>query len=179
MRNVESMPLGVIVERRRSSHPWQDHVWLPVEVLPGAAALEAWSPLAEGPDWTRYHAATLALELFPKEAEAYGVNLTSDRPVVYVILRPREEAEGPEVEAFLVTASADEVQEYLDAGSDIVEGVAMPPVVRAWIEDFVARHHKSEPFEKRARKRWRDGAEAKGGPPGRGRPGRGAAGGKP
>ena len=154
MPGAESVRLAVIVERRESGHPWQAHAWLPVEVRPVVVECSAWRLLAEGPGWRRYLAATLPLELFPRETEAYRVNLTAAEPVVYVILRPGEGGEGREVEPFLITVSADEVQEYLDAGDDIVEGVAMPSVVRAWVEGFVARHHKEVRFEKRARRHW-------------------------
>lgn len=161
MPGAECVRLAVIVERRESGHPWQAHAWLPVEVRPVVAESSAWRLLAEGPGWRRYLAATLPLELFPRETEAYRINLTSAQPVVYVILRPNEGGEGSEVEPFLITVSADEVQEYLDAGDDIVEGVAMPSAVRAWVEDFVARHHKEAPFEKRARRRWSEATAAR------------------
>lgn len=163
MSNVESMRLGIIVERRKVDHPWQDHTWVPVEVVPGAPDLEdsgagSWRLLDKGPGWARYHSATLLLELFPKETEAYRINLTSARPVVYVVLRRREEGEEPEIEPFHVTVSTDEVQEYLNAGDDIVEGVPMPLPLRAWVEDYVARYHQDVPFVKRARKRWKETA---------------------
>ncbi len=156
MKQVERMRLGVVVERRRSDHPWQDHGWRPVAVLPGAAEIAAWRLVAEGPGWQHYHAGTLALELFPKETEAYRINLTAGQPSVYVILRWRETGEGREVEPFHLTASAEEVQDYLDAGNDVIEAVPMPPVVRRWVEDYVARHHEPERFEKRERKGWKD-----------------------
>lgn len=163
MSNARSIRLGVIVERRKIDHPWQDHVWVPVEVVPGEpdigkAGGERWRLLEEGPGWSRYYAATLSLELFPKETEAYQINLTSARPVIYVVLRRCEDGEGPEVEPFHVTASAEEVQEYLDAGEDIVEGVPMPPLLCAWIEAYVARYHQDVPFVKRVRKRWKESA---------------------
>lgn len=150
------MRLGVVVERRQSDHPWQDHSWRPVAVLPDAAEVAAWRLVAEGPGWRHYHAGTLALELFPRETEAYRINLTSAAPAVYVILRWRETGEGREVEPFHVTASAEEVQDYLDAGSDVIEAVPMPPAVRSWVEDYVARHHQPERFEKRERKGWKE-----------------------
>lgn len=158
---MESLRLGVVVERRNSHHPWQDHSWRPVAVLPDAPEVVAWQLLAEGQGWRRYHAGTLALELFPTETEAYRINLTSAEPAVYVILRCRETGESHEVEPFHITASAEEVQDYLDAGSDVIEAVPMPPVVRNWVENFVARHHQPERFEKRQRKGWKDVAAGK------------------
>ena len=37
---VETMPVGIVVERRDSSHPWADNIWLPVAVIPGAPAMD-------------------------------------------------------------------------------------------------------------------------------------------
>ena len=37
-----SMPVGVVVEWREVDHPWQDHEWVPVAVIPGAGAIEEW-----------------------------------------------------------------------------------------------------------------------------------------
>jgi len=178
VKQVERMRLGVVVERRRSDHPWQDHSWRPVAVLPGADELSAWRLIAEGPHWQRYYVGSLALELFPKETEAYRINLTAAEPSIYVILRAREAGEEGEVEPFHLTASAEEVQDYLDAGSDVIEAVPMPPVVRHWVEDYVARHHRPDQFEKRERKGWKDAATGAG-PKHPARPDGRGAGGKP
>ncbi len=78
----ESFPLGLVLERRRVDHPWQDH-----DVVP-----------------------------------------------------------------FLVTACPYEAESYIESGDEIVEGVPMPDVVLAWVEDFVEAHHVEEPFKKRKRK---------------------------
>jgi Protein of unknown function (DUF3305) len=157
LQDVACLRLGIVVERRQVDHPWQDHDWRPVAVLPGVAPLEDWRLIAEGPGFARYLAASLELELYPRETEGYRLNLTSAEPVVYVLLRRREAGEGHEIEAFHVTVSPEEAQDYLDSDSEIVEGVPMPPLVRALVEDFVARHPSDAPFEKRQRKPWSEG----------------------
>ena len=58
--------------------------------------------------------------------------------------------DGPQ--PFLVTASPYEAQQYQVGGDEIVEPVAMPEAVIAWVRDFVDRHHVDEPFVKRKRK---------------------------
>ena len=153
----ESLPLGVVLERRRSNHPWQDHVWRPVAVIPGAAERDPagdWTLLREGDDWAQYHAGTLQLTLFRKDTEAYKVNLSQDPPRIFVVLRDGagEESEHDLV-PFLVTASPYEAQDYLDSGEEIVEAVTMPPGVVAFVQFFVEQHHVDEPFYKRKRKR--------------------------
>ena len=175
IERARAMPMGVVIERREVDHAWQDHCWRPVSVIPGAGPVDGWQVLDSGAGWTRFHAATLDLELHRKETEAYKVNLSSAPPRVYVCLRVEEEAPDPgrEVAPFLVTASPYEAQDYIDSGDDIVEGVPMPEGVIAWIQDFVARHHVDEPFVKRKRARHDPDAAAFGRPP----PGRGAGGG--
>lgn len=173
------MPLGVVVERHELDNPWQKWRWKPIAVIPGASQVDGWKELVRGEGWVRWHAATLELTLHRKETEAYKVGLSSTPPVVYVVLRRASAAEpGREMAPFLVTASPYEAQDYLDSGEDVVEGVAMPPGVVAWVQAFVERHHVDEPFRKRKRKRY-DPEEAAlgrrpdryGGPPGRGRRG--------
>lgn len=142
------MPVGVVVERRDSDHPWQDHVWRVVAVIPGAPEAADWVELGGGDGWTRYHAATLPVELFSTDTEAYRYNLAFEAPQVFVVLDP-DETEGREVTPVIATVSPYEAQDYLDAPERIVEGVAMPPSMRAWVADFVAAHHVEQPFRKR------------------------------
>ncbi len=153
MDRLETMRLGVVVERRDIENPWQDYAWLPVAVIPGAPDLDQWKVMNRGKDWIHYHAATLTLELHRKETEAYHYNLASRPPVIYVVLRQDEEAGEREVEPFVVTASPSESQDFLDAGDDIVEAVPMPEVVMAWVQAFVDAHHVDQPHYKRKPKR--------------------------
>lgn len=153
MKRVETMPLGVVIERRDIDSPWEDCVWRPVAVIPGAPEVDEWKVVNRGKGWIQYHAGTLPLELHRKETAAYRYNLASQPPVIYVVLRHGEEAGEREVEPFLVTASPNEAQDILDAGDDIVEGVPMPEVIMAWAQAFVDQHHVDEPHYKRERKR--------------------------
>lgn len=155
MQAVESMSVGVVLERRDIDNPWQDHVWSAVAVLPGAAQVDAWRDLGHGEGWARFHAATLPLELHRSDTEAYRVNLADDPPRIYVLLRDGEAQDNVpdshEVVPFLVTVSAFEAQDYMDSGEDVVEGVPMPAPVIAWVQAFIDEHHVDEPFRKRKR----------------------------
>ncbi len=152
---TQSIPVGVVIERRRVDHPWQDFEWLPVAVVPGAAPIDDWKELARGDGWIRYLAATMPLELHRKETEGYKVNLSNDPPVVYVVMSPCDESDsGHDVEATHIFASAFDAQDYLDSGECIVEGVPMPVDIIAWVEAFCEAHHVDEPFHKRKRKRY-------------------------
>jgi len=76
-----------------------------------------------------------------------------------------------------VTASPYLAEDLLD-GDDIVEALAMPEGLIAWVQAFIDRHHVDEPFVKRKRKGGSAtgaGRAANGGPPGpRGAMGRGS-----
>ena len=148
-----SMPLGIVVERRLVDHPWADYSWRPVAVVPGVAEVSGWQEVMRGESWTRFLCASLPLKLHRKETEAYRVNLSAERPAVYVVLAPVEEADDPaEISASLATVSPYEAQDYLDSGEVIVEPVSMPEEVAAWVSEFVEEHHKDEPFKKRKRR---------------------------
>lgn len=164
MRKQESLPLGVVLERRRIDNPWQDYTWKPVAVIPGAGPCDPrgeWPVLAGGKDWAQFHAGTLMLELFRKETEGYKVNLSQQPPRLFVGLRSGEDMDSDhEVVPFLVTACPYEAQDYLDSGEDQVDAVAMPDAVIAFVQDFIDRHHVDEPFRKRKRTRAESGDEA-------------------
>jgi len=155
MEPREHLPLGIVVERRQVDHPWMDHSWAVVGVIPGAPARDPegeWTLLRRGEGWAHYHGGTLPLELFRKETEGYKVNLSLDPPRLFVVLRDDEDPDSShEVVPFLVTACPYEAQDYLDSGEDVVETLAMPPEVAAFVQAFVARYHVDEPFRKRKR----------------------------
>ncbi|MGH6968508.1 MAG: DUF3305 domain-containing protein, partial [Stellaceae bacterium] len=65
------IPLGVVFERRRIAHPWQEWRWKPVAVIPGAPVVTQSNLLREGDGWAWYHLATLDLELFADETRDY------------------------------------------------------------------------------------------------------------
>jgi Protein of unknown function (DUF3305) len=154
MEQSAQIMLGVVVERRRSRSPWQDWSWRPVAVILGAPPLgPEWRELVREPDWTRYHAANLPLELSRSETEAYILNLSHTPPRIYVVLRTAGGQAAQPYRPLLITASPVEAEGYLSSGEEIVEGVPMPPPVVAWLEEFVARHHVERPFVKRKRKR--------------------------
>lgn len=157
MKNQELLPLGVVLERRKIDNPWKDFDWKPVAVIPGAADRDpegGWQVLREGEGWIHYHSGTLPLELFRRETEGYKVNLTYDPPRIYVVLRSGEDMDCQhDMVPFLVTACPYEAQDYLDSGEEIVEALAMPPEVIAFVQAYIDQHHVDEPFLKRKRKR--------------------------
>ena len=151
MERSESLPVGVIVRRQPGVTRWAKWVWRPVAVIPGAPPAD-WRELRREGEAVEYHAATLDLTIHRADAEAYRMALAKEPPSVYVVLRPAA-GQGRAYDVFAVTASPYEAQDHADAGEDLVEPVPMPPAVAAWLTDFVARHHREEPFVKRKRDR--------------------------
>jgi hypothetical protein len=155
----ERLPLGIVIERREINHRWQKYAWRAAAVLPGAAEMDPlgpWKELAQGEEdgaaWVQYHAGTLPMNLFRKETEGYRVNLSQDPPRVFIVLRNGADAASEhDVVPVAATVCPYEAQDYLDSGDDLVEVVAMPPGLAAYVQDYVERHHKDEPFKKRKR----------------------------
>lgn len=153
MEKEFTIPMGIVVERKKLDHPWAEARWRPVSLLPGFRGAAQWQEIARGEDWCHYLCAVLPLTLHRKETEAYRTNLQDGVPVAYVVLRPREDPESErEIEAVQVTASPFDAQDFLDSGDDIVEALPMPESVAELIEKFVAEHHVEEPFKKRKQK---------------------------
>lgn len=151
MKGQETMPVGVVLARRKTGHKWQDHAWRAIEVIPGAPEVTEWRLLRQDAIEATYLAATLPLELYPGETPGYRQNLSQRKPMVYVVLRRDDGDADRPVRPFRATVCPVEAQDYLD-GDDIVETVSMPPAVAAWLQDFVKRHHVEQVFEKRGRR---------------------------
>jgi len=152
MQSTSVMPLGVVIERRALTNPWQAEGWRPVAVFPGAAEIGDWVELRRGPGWVHYHAATLPLELHRKEVTGYRHNLSNDPALVYVVLRRQASPDSDRaVYPFLITASPYDAEAYIDSGDDIVEGVVMPEAVAMWLMNFIERQPNDPPFIKRKR----------------------------
>jgi len=146
------MPLGVVIRRTPGVTRWAKHVWKAVAILPGAPSAH-WKELRRDGDAVEYHAATLTLELFRTDTEAYLQGLSSETPAIYVVMR-ESDTENP-LDMTLVTASPYEAQDYADTGEELVEKVPMPEGLVAWVRDFITLHHEDEMFVKRRRNKAR------------------------
>ncbi|MGB3243898.1 MAG: DUF3305 domain-containing protein [Sulfitobacter sp.] len=142
------MPLGIVIRRVPGVTRWVQHVWKAVAVLPGAGKAD-WKELRRDGEAVEYHAATLPLELFRTDTEAYLHGLSAKVPAIYVVMR-QGDRERP-LDVVLATASPYEAQDYADTGEELVEKVPMPEGLIAWIRDFIELHHEDEVFIKRRR----------------------------
>jgi hypothetical protein len=147
----ETLTVGVIVERRKARTQWQDFVWQPVEVVTLVPPLEPWSVMREEGTTTRFFAGSFTMELHPRETISYKMNLDSEAPSMYVVLR--EEASAPQgVALILASPSPAEAEAYMD-GSATVDKVPMDDEVTAWLAAYVETFHVEEQFRKRKRGR--------------------------
>lgn len=145
-----SLPVGVVVRRVPGVTRWAAWSWRAVAVLPGAGPAD-WREMRREGEAVEFHAATCLLELHGAETEAYLHGLSAEVPSVYVVLRETGRNDARPLEILLVTASPYEAQDYCDSGEEIVEKVAMPDGLVAWIRDFVEAFHRDEVFIKRKR----------------------------
>ena len=141
--------LGVVIRRSPGATRWARWAWKAVAVLPGAGPAD-WKELRRDGDTVEYHAATVPLELWASDVEAYLAGLETRDPAVYVVLREAEEG-SHQIEVTLATASPFEAQDYMDSGEEVVEQVAMPRQLAEAVREFVRAHHREEPFVKRRR----------------------------
>ena len=148
-----TMPVGVVIERIPGVTRWATWSWRAVAVMPGAGEAD-WRILHKAGEAVQFHAATVTVELFASDTEAYRVGLTDAVPSIYVVLRDTGDEDRP-LEVLLATASPYEAQDYADNGEDIVEKVPMPSGLIAWVRDFTDAHHEEEVFVKRRRDRKR------------------------
>ena len=154
-----SISLGIVIRKVPGVTRWVDHVWKAVAVLPGAGAAD-WKELRRDGDAIEYHAATVPLELFRTDTEAYLHGLSTKIPAIYVVMR---ESEGTDpLDVVLATASPYEAQDYADTGEELVEKVPMPEGLVAWIRDYVEQYHEDEVFIKRRRDKSRVDREENG-----------------
>ncbi len=147
---LASIPVGVVVERRKAASRWIDFTWRPVAVLSGEPAAAPWTILSEGADSTTYYAGAALIELYRTETGNYRDNLVAGGQL-WVVLRPT--GVDPPYDVVRVTADPAEGEAFTEAGNDMVETVAMPQPVRDALEAFIAEHHVEREFVKRKRKR--------------------------
>ena len=143
-----SMALGIVIRKVPGVTRWVEHVWKVVAVLPGAGP-ENWKVLRRDGEAIEYHAATVPLELFRTDTEAYLHGLSTKIPSIYVVMRDGVGVDPLDV--VLATASPYEAQDYADTGEELVEKVPMPEGLVAWIRDYIEEHHEDEVFVKRRR----------------------------
>ena len=151
MTALARMTVGVVVERCKAESQWVDFIWRPVSVLPGQPEAAPWTVLAQQGDRTTYYAGTATIELHRGETTNYRDNLMSGAPSIWIALRPAEA--DPPYRLFAATVDPAEGEAFTETGTELVESVPMPDLIREAVAAFVAEHHVERPFFKRKRDR--------------------------
>lgn len=148
---LETIPVGVVVERRKARSTWIDFTWTPVAVLTGVPTTPPWTLLSEDADHASFYAGAADIALHRAETASYRDNLSSGTPQLWVALR----ATGvePPYEVYAVTADPSEGEGLAGPSGHLVDVVPMPPVIIAAITAFVDEHHVEQSFYKRSRDR--------------------------
>ena len=74
------IPVGVVVERRKTDSPWVDFIWRGVGVLPGEPEMTPWTVLREQDEATLYYAGSASVDLYRSETARYRDNLATGSP---------------------------------------------------------------------------------------------------
>ena len=148
---ITTIAVGVVVERSKGASLWSDFLWRPVSVLTGVPETPPWTRLSDDGERATFYAGAAEIELYRSEASLYRDNLMVEAPLLWVALDPTDG--DPPFAPPKVTADPAEGEGMTEAGSNIVEPVPMPDIVRDTLAAFVAEHHVEEVFVKRKRDR--------------------------
>ncbi|HUN70619.1 MAG TPA: DUF3305 domain-containing protein [Burkholderiales bacterium] len=132
--------LAVIMQRRALTNRWQSEVWEPWSVLESDEPQAAPRLLVEQAEVAQWFYPGFELVLHRDEAEGYYLNVSAERPKVFV-LWIMDEGRGVPLE---VTASYHEASRWMDAGHTM-DAVPMPPQVFAWVGEYVEKNYRPEP----------------------------------
>ncbi|TWI89559.1 uncharacterized protein DUF3305 [Roseibium hamelinense] len=142
--------LGIVLEKRPSSHRWADHVWKLAGVVPDMPATQGWQ-LAEMRHGTEvYHLAPADLTLHRRMGEAYDANIETENPALWVLLDDAPDMPVP-YELRSVTVDPYEAQGFMDSAEGLVERLSIPAEILHWMVAFLRQMPEPEEFKKRKR----------------------------
>ena len=139
------LPVAVIIERRELANRWQSETWEAIGVIPDPGDAAAPRLLMQHSAQAHWLHGGFELKLHRDEAENYYLNLSAERPCVFVVWRMEEEMAVPK----FVTVSYGEAARFMDA-DERVDNVTMPRDMCDWLGEFVNAHYRPEP-KKRSR----------------------------
>ena len=137
---MSSMPIAVIMQRRKLEHRWADEAWGAVGVVPDRGNLPPLQVLGESPERDYYLVSGLELELYTDENEGYYENCMAPESKVFVLWRMVDGRAMP------VRASVSYVEgtRMFDSGES-ADGVAMPAEIHGWLVDYLRRLYQPKP----------------------------------
>jgi len=148
---LQTIAVGVVVERTKGVTRWSEFAWRPVGVLAGAPDTPPWTKLSDDGERATFFAGTAEIELYRTESPYYRANLESGSPGLWVSLRPSD-GEPPFAVA-TVTADPAEGESLTETATETVEQVPMPEPIQQIVAAFIAEHPFEQAFTKRKRDR--------------------------
>lgn len=146
-----STDVAVVIERRKSSHPWAEFSWKGIGVVEAAEAPCEWQVVHEDEASTQFLFGPVSLILHRKLGEAYDANMETGTPSLWLVLDDADTDPVP-YKVRGVTADPYEAQGMLDAGDGLIERVPMPADILQWTVAFLKQMPEPEAFKKRRRK---------------------------
>ncbi len=148
MDDKPTLPVAVLIERRKQPNRWENWSFRIAEVVPDESGFgDAARLLRDDGKTAQILHPGLAVTLFRDEAEGYYLNLTSGAPVWFVMWRIDDEDPSrawPEH----VTLSYNEAGRLLDA-QERVDNVPLGEELCAWLQAYVDLHYRPEPKQRR------------------------------
>ncbi|HEY1058764.1 MAG TPA: DUF3305 domain-containing protein [Limnobacter sp.] len=119
---------------------WQPHRWQVSALFPADMAVAV--------DGLHEHVVHLPVRVYQDELQGYFLNLDTEQPFVFFMVRYPEDnrLNCPTVED--VTLSYDEAARWMDSNEE-VQTLAMPEAVRSWLSELVAERYKPEPKQRK------------------------------
>lgn len=137
---IASMPIAVVMQRRKVNHPWADPVWEPAGVLRNPGNLPEIQLLQQSESLRQYLVSGVQLELHRDENDGYFENWAAPEPKVFLMWRVQDELARP------VTASVSysEGARMMDSG-ELAGGVNMPRDIYDWLTEYLLQHYQPRP----------------------------------
>lgn len=146
-----TLPIGIVLEKRKAKSPWLDWIWEAAAILPEPADAEPGAPLGRNGEGELLYGGAAILEAHTIETAFYRDNVASGMPQIWVILRSQSGDAMPEI--VQVTCDPTEGEGFTETGWDIVNAVPMPEPIIAALMAFIDEHHVETPYIKRKRDR--------------------------
>ena len=152
--NPDHFAVAVILQKQAvEGNPWLDNRWNALGITVQSQLKDSISSrlIKQTATYSHYLWTGLTINLYVDQAESYYHNLMTQTPRLFVVCRMNNQDEP---EPFLVTASSDEANSYVEV-DDLAYSVDFPVEFYAWIEAFVLTHYVPEKKKKRKLKNWR------------------------
>jgi Protein of unknown function (DUF3305) len=143
MTERPTLTVAVLIERQKQPSRWEDWRFRIVDVLLDDGHLgSAPRTLRDDGVHTQILHPGLTVTLYRDEGEGYHLNLTSGKPVWFVMWRI-DEVDPSRAWPELVTLSYNEAGRLLDA-QERVDNTPLPADVREWLQAYTDEHYRPE-----------------------------------